>query len=775
MNGSGPGDESSDSDHRQKRRKTNTMSHSRPNASPNPGPPLAANSFAAKMMAKMGYVEGQGLGATGRGRLAPIESQLRPQGAGLGTVKEKTKQAKEEEKREATFRGEVVEESSEEEKKRRRKLKEKKSSGGASTPRKAKTKYKTAADMEAATEGLEVPNVLMSLIDATGQDTKLLTSTAGLMSAQVMVPSETESTKIARRARRDLEAFTDEWTALMERKVYFEDQESHLVLETEEDGEGGDELRSTKDMIDVAETLQQMHLRDDDSDDAGRWETVTEKLESLQGTTTGQSLGLHELAVAALHPLFKHAMQKWEPLRSLQDTEGGLPYLKRLEHILIPQRGSSTELALQDGTYYSVPQTKSTTHYESMIYSLWLPPMRSAITNDWDVYEGSDILIDILKAWKPILPSFIWANVIDQLVAKRLSDAVAAWKPRNAQKSHRNSSKPPHIWLFPWLQYLDEHHTDPKNSTGLLSEVKRKFKSVLSTWNLSAPVPAGLEEWRTVLHSELSSILVRHLLPRLASHLSTNFIIDPRDQDLTPLEDVLRWAPFFPLTTMVQLLVAEFFPKWHQTLYVWLTYEGVNYADVKNWYNWWKEDVLGEAFAAGFNDLPSIAEQWNKGLETMSQALDLLENGMDVSTHLTMPSPLDTLSGMPSLSTSTANTATTKLPGTSSSSPPPHTPLPPTTSHTHIDVPTTFKDVVEEWCAENGLLLFPLREADLRTGLPLFRVTASASGKGGVVVYLRGDVVWVRGAGAGMGKGSEERVFAPVGLDEGLVARAEGR
>ncbi|KAF6221499.1 hypothetical protein HO133_002355 [Letharia lupina] len=772
MNAADHGDESSDSDHRQKRRKTNPMSHSKPNGSTNPGASPAANSFAAKMMAKMGYVEGQGLGATGRGRLAPIESQLRPQGAGLGAVKEKTNQAKEEEKREAAFRGEVVEESSEEEKKRRRKLKEKRASDGTNAvgiPRKAKPKYKMAADMEAAAEGLEVPNVLMSLIDARGQDTKLLTSTAGLMNSQTMVPSETESSKIARRARRDLEAFTDEWTALMERKIYFEAQEAHLTLEIEKDGEEGENFRDMKDMIDAAEDLQRVNL-DDDLDDTYRWEACTKKFESFQRSNTGQPSVLQELAVAALHPLFKHEMQKWEPLKLSREPKGGLPYLKRLQQVLIPQREFSTELALQDGDSYSIPQTKSTTHYETMIYSLWLPPMRSAITNDWGVYQDSDALIDLLQAWKPVLPPFIWANVIDQLVAKRLTGAVAAWKPRNAQKSHRNSSRPPHVWLFPWLQYLDEQHTDPKSSTGLLSEVKRKFKSVLSTWNLSTSLPVGLEEWRTVLQSELSSMLVRHLLPRLALHLSTYLIIDPSDQDLTPLEDVLRWAPFFPLETMAHLLIAEFFPKWHQTLYVWLTYEGVNYADVKNWYSWWKEQVLGKALSAGFNELSSIAGEWNKGLETMSQALDLLEKGMDVSTHLPAPS-LDMSSelnpGTPTILTPTASKSSGPPPPPFTSSTTPHTFKAP-----QIDNPITFKDVVEEWCAENGLLLFPLREADLQTGLPLFRITASASGRGGVVVYLKGDVVWVRGIATA---GTEKRIFMPVGLDETLVAKAEAR
>ena len=85
------------------------------------------------------------------------------------------------------------------------------------------------------------------------------------------------------------------------------------------------------------------------------------------------------------------------------------------------------------------------------------------------------------------------------------------------------------------------------------------------------------------------------------------------------------------------------------------------------------------------------------------------------------------------------------------------------------DEPVTFRTVLEEWCAENSLLFIPMREADPTSGLPLFRLTASATGKGGVVVFLRGDVVWVR-----EGK-REGAVFRPVGLDDGLLGRAEGK
>lgn len=745
--------DSDDSDHRHKRRKPNpalngrtkTPSAARAGASPAANP----NSFAAKMMAKMGHVEGRGLGATGQGRLAPVDTQLRPQGAGLGAVKEKTKQAKEEEKREATLRGEILEDSEEEEKKRKKMLKEKRifgaTSGGA-TPSRPKTKYWTATEIAAAADGLEVPNVLKFIIDATGTETKLLTSTSGLMSSySTMVPSETEAEKIARRARRDLEAFADEWNTLSERKKFFELQESQLASEIVEQH---DEIGKLEDITSAVQELQRLslHISDNDTHNSA-WEALTAKLESVQIAHFGDVEGstLQEIAVATIHPLFKSSLQDWSPL---QEPLHLVPYLQRLSHILgIKPRPTNTELALQNGASYTKPPSKSTTAYETMLYTLWLPPVRSAIINDWDPHDPTPLLA-LITAWQPLLPAFIPTSLLDNLIVQRLTTSLQSWQPHRSSRKHRSSHQDPHTYIFPWLPLLSTYHTSPTSPTGLLFSLRQKIKSLLQTYPLTRH-PLTLTPWQPILTTHLPALLTRHLLPRLATHLRTTLLIDPSDQDLEPLTTIQQWTPLLPPPTTAQLLISEFFPKWHQTLHLWLT-SNPNYDEIRQWFLWWKEQLPAH---------PLLDAEWTKGLETISLALDL---GPERIGELPPPPPTTMTSSL--------------LNGTTSA------PARPEISTPQPAHETTFRDVVEDWCAANNLLFLPLREADPTSGQPLFRITGSASGRGGVVVFLRGDVVWARGGakaraggdGAKGGDGKKEG-FKPVELGEGLLGRAEGR
>ncbi|KAF7592652.1 hypothetical protein BBP40_012614 [Aspergillus hancockii] len=682
------------------------------------------NSFAMRMMAKMGYVEGQGLGSGGQGIVNPIEAQARPQGAGLGAVREKTKQAREEEKRAAALRGEVVEDSSDEERKRRKKKKEERKRDGRSgtgtpVPR-AKPQFRTAREMEEDMAGLEVPNVLKSLIDATGKEQRVLTSTAGLMTPSEFVKSgEGEVLKIAQRARNDLEAFADEWKGLMERKKFIELEEAQIVEQMDTQQLRADQL------TELVAAIGSLEVYQDDST-LERFDEVTNKLEMIEIKYRNEidEYRIPETAVAAIHPLFRQAMEEWEPLK---DPTFLVSNLRRLQPLLSRKKGDETV------------QRQSTSPYESMIYTLWLPRVRSALLNDWDVYDPK-AATSLVVAWKEIIPSFVLANVLDQLVVPKLTGALKEWKPRSSSRRHTSSHHSSRFpwWLFTWLQYLDDRHTNPKQPTGLLSDAKRKFRILLDTWDLGKGLIDGIQLWRDALGSEFDVCLRNHLLPRLGRHLREDFEVNPQDQDLIALENVVKWKDYFKPNVIGLLLVAEFFPKFHNILYIWLTNDP-NYEEVGEWFSWWRTQIPEE-----INELTIVDDEWKKALRTMDLASQL---GDRAATELPPPT-------------------TEQVPEEKKPPMPAEAPKAPRKPKVVEEI--AFKDILEAWCAEQGLIMLPLREAHPQNGQPLFRITASATGKGGVVAFVQGDVVWVQNKKA-------KEIWEPMGLEDQLVERAESR
>lgn len=128
-------------------------------------------SFGARMLSKMGWQAGTGLGTTGDGIVTPIESKLRPQKMGIAFkgFKEKTEQSKLEAKR----RGEVVsDEEDEKTKKFRKKAKEQqeKRSDAWKRPKKVKTKTEHKSYEQILAEAGEPASVsgIGQIIDATG-------------------------------------------------------------------------------------------------------------------------------------------------------------------------------------------------------------------------------------------------------------------------------------------------------------------------------------------------------------------------------------------------------------------------------------------------------------------------------------------------------------------------------------------------------------------------------------------------------------------------------
>lgn len=677
-------------------------------------PGVNAGSFAARMMAKMGYKEGDGLGKEGQGRSGVIEVTLRPQGVGLGAVKEKSKQEIEEEKRQAKLRGEKYEDSDEERKKHRKQPKsglESRGGSGLSTPRRApKPKFRTLEEVQRAAPGLEIPEAFAPILDMTAPGQRLLTSTSGLLTptaggVSFETSEQAESKKLARRAQNDLSAYVEEWKNLEERKAYI----GMTIIQQQQ--EIDDEQREYDHMKSFADSVASVSQAVKDLE----WDPVIEALVAADSLSEpGASKGSEELssiAVAAVHPFLRQAVEGWQPLENPK-LDGKTPQLFEIRHILgtlandggaVTNRGYGKN----DGSHRI--HSKSTTAYESMIYKIIFPKIVSAITQTWDVHDPRPLLA-LLDAWEGLLPSFVHTQILEQAVVGKLNGAVSSWNPKK-----RRTKELPHLWLFPWLQYLPAHHVDPKSSSGLVSDVKRKFRQLIDSWDFRKGVIPGLEQWRIVLcpnpgNDHWTPLIMNHVLPVMGKFLKNPeyFMIDPNDQTpyMKTLEGVLAWKNILKPRVLAQVIVETLFPMWQNILHQWLTVVGPN-QEIGQWFEWWRDSV----FPDDIKSLKSIQVEFEKGHDMINHALDL---GSAAATQLPAPSK-----------------------STRVSKSPPAAPTPAKKAAPVVEE-VTFRHRIEDWCIENDLQFLAEKKV-LHSAGPLYRITAAGNGKNGTLAYFKGD------------------------------------
>ena len=68
--------------------------------------------------------------------------------------------------------------------------------------------------------------------------------------------------------------------------------------------------------------------------------------------------------------------------------------------------------------------------------------------------------------------------------------------------------------------------------------------------------------------SDWDAMLLKYIVPKLGSRLREDFRVNPRQQDMQPLQDVLAWEKLLRLSILSQILEKEFFPKWLDVLYI---------------------------------------------------------------------------------------------------------------------------------------------------------------------------------------------------------------
>ncbi|KAI1791848.1 TFP11-domain-containing protein [Ganoderma leucocontextum] len=676
-----------------------------------------SGTFGARMLAKMGWQTGQGLGTTGEGIVTPVESKLRPKGMGLAFkgFKEKTEQSKAEARR----RGDIVsddEESGATARKARKTAKAHEARTDAwKKPKKTKIRveHKTYEEIIAEAGQQAAPQAGVGpIIDATGATLKEVASLA-----EVVRGSWTPSTDamrlpeirhnlrlITESCRTDLDGLAKEARALEERKKWIRAEDARLRKQVDDEAE-------------LIARMQQMNVVVEGINNQAR-EAASMYEASLELFSPGfdKLLGQHakefdryrldEVVVAAIAPVIRRMLSQWQPLEDPTAFTANFRTWRRALKMAAPEEKPAHQVQVYgSSTVVSVPvvEEKPMTPYESLLWNTWLPRVRSSLNNDWSP-EDPGPAVRLYEAWSSFLPPFIRDNFFDQLVLPKVYKAVGDWSPRK-------SKVPLQRLVFPWLPHVGLRLED------VLGDARRKIKNVLRAWSTSEPIPQDLGVWKDVFDlGEWDTMLLKYIVPKLGSRLREDFRVNPRQQDMQPLQDAMSWEPLLRPAILAQILEKEFFPKWLDVLYIWLVQPKASMIEVSRWYEEWKKP-----FPESIQNMPGVSQGFTRGLQLMNKALEL---GPDASTQLPRPD----------------HTIPLSISATTAAAKPKERPRPVRTQE------ITFRSIVEEYASSHNLLFLPTGKAHEQARMPLYRVSPSTDGKGGVLVYILDDAVWAADA-----------------------------
>ncbi|EGN92250.1 hypothetical protein SERLA73DRAFT_117569 [Serpula lacrymans var. lacrymans S7.3] len=658
----------------------------------------------------MGWEAGTGLGTTGEGIVIPVESKLRPKGMGIAFkgFKEKTEQSK----LEARRRGEVVSDDEEVKPRKKKGDQQQKKSDAWKRPKKVKVKVEHKTYEQIVAEAGEEPasSNIGQIIDATGRTPREVASIADI-SLSSWTPS-TDPTRIpevrhnlrliADACRTDLDGLAREAKALEERKKWIVQEDARLK-------------KKVADEADLIARMQQVTLVVDEiNSQAKELASVYEASLDVfsphfsklltQFALEFDQYKLDEIVVAAITPIVRRTIAQWNPLQDPFGLVSTFRSWKQALKVNVVDETPKTQVDIYGARAAPPPilVEKPMTPFESLLWNVWLPKIRTCINNDWEPTDPHPA-VKLYETWSTFLPPFVRDNMLDQLILPKVHKAVADWNPRRDSVSLQTL-------VFPWLPHLGLRVED------VMGDARRKVKSLLRSWTAKDEVPKDLGVWREVFDpTDWDNMILKNVIPKLGALLRDEFRINPRNQDMKPLERVISWTNLIRPSIFSQLLESEFFPKWLDVLHIWLIQPKVSFEEVAQWYSFWKG-----SFPESVQTMPDVARGFTRGLQLMNKAIEL---GPDAPTKLPRP---DLRAEQVAASAAAAAKHST----------------PPVIARPARVQEITFRSIVEDFASLHNLLFMPAGRAHEKSRMPLFRVSSTVGGKGGLLVYIQDDAVW---------------------------------
>ena len=689
----------------------------------------------AKLLLKMGYQAGKGLGKNLEGRSTIVEAHLRK---GRGAIGAYGKEGS------APKAAETVDSEEEEEKEFKEKLHQWKKAGSSGNKQRVKYVYKTADQVleegkwrkiSKDTAGADTSNISkVKVIDMTGKEQRVLSGYHAIGAQQmpdddIQVATKNEGDIYTQRklANFDLPELRHNIDLILDkceedlinadrqlrhhknRVEVLQQEEEKLNKVVEKENKEIDTLEGVLGMVEKLETAH----------NSGNLDLNTAKdtfqAMSSQYPNEYRTYEVPYIATTIVTPLIQKELCKWRPLEDGKAaSEKHKEKFVEWHEMLYLGRGQDQ---LNAASLRPIPNSGDMDPFHVVMWEAWMPSVRAA-TAAWNTREY-DKLIGFLEVWKDMIPRWMWSNILDQLVLPKLQDNVEKWDPLT-------DHIPIHSWLHPWLPYLNQQLEI------VYPTIRNKLATCLTNWHPSdTSAKRILLPWKEVFSKgSLQAFVLKNIMPKLEG-VMLKLIVNPGQQKLDEWNWVMEWRDLLPPMSLVNLLDTHFFrEKWFPVLSGWLNHNP-NYNEVVNWYKGWKgmvpEDIL---------NYPQIRNWFSQALDMMTRVTNM-SSGHPMSRQ---PGAKDTILQL-------CSNEPGMIPVTPTPPPPPRLSAPSKSmaevSRTAVEMSYSYKDLVARRCEERGIIFAPAVPAKWKEGKPIYRV-------GNSYIYMDKTAIFVQQPGAGI-------------------------
>lgn len=551
----------------------------------------------SKLLKKMGFEEGKGLGKNLQGIQTPVEANKRKGKGAIGFYGT--------ERTERSLKDFPVHDSDEEDKDRFKDMLQqwKKKDGGK---KKIKYVYKSAEEViqEGKSKKLKPTDdshiTKTKVIDMTGPETRVLSSYHAI-AGQKVVADEYEEVRKKKYEHFDLPELLHNLQILLEkceddivRNARTMDREKDRIVHLNHEREKYEKL------------LEREKKEVDCLDQAGELVDRLESRHSEQTLNISEALNIFQefkseypkiyhtyeipyLAPTYITPLLKEKLLTWNPLAQPEAHRDIFESWQRLVEV--------------NGNYHQGLGDQPMDPYHHLVWETWAAAVRSAIMGPWEPRDPAPLL-SLLEAWEPpLIPQWVQGHLLQCVILPRISRAAHNWNPLQ-------DTVPIHTWLHPWLPYLADH------LQSVYPVIRQKLSSALIHWHPSdRSAKMVLQPWKRVFSDmSMTTLIQSNIQPKLELALM-EMAITPHNQNLDPWQWFLDWNDLLNTQLILDMLERCFFPRWYQALGTWLS-TNPPHQEVLNWYKGWR-DLMPH----NVRSHQQVIQKFQQGLEVSRRAL----------------------------------------------------------------------------------------------------------------------------------------------------------